>query len=96
MSPKEKQILLVSQAGFLVCYYFIKEYNPREHKKEWSRSYIGMCYLDGNKLTDGSVSLYYPRGHINDCLSKRGEFAARAGKSNPLETGEAVRILSGA
>lgn len=83
MSPKEKHILMVSQAGFLMCCYFIREYNPREHKKS-EVDLIWECVIwMAIHLTDGSVSLYYPRGHIKDCLSRREEFAARAGRSNP-------------
>lgn len=58
------------------------------------------CSLSGYFLavngTDGLVSLCRLGGHINGCLCKREEFAAKAGRNNPLEAGESMRISSGA
>lgn len=66
-----------------------------------------MCGLAGYCLaisrTDGSVSLYYLRGHINDCISEGGweknllsSSEGRKEEPRSLEGGEAMRILSGA
>lgn len=58
-----------------------------------------LCSLAGYLLavnwTDSLVSQCCLGDHINDCLCKREEFAAKAGRNNPLEAGEAMGISSG-